>query len=69
MTDIKVVSLTAEYGGWCLSCGAEVEVGQAVYWVKNAGVWHRDCERPRSLAMYQREADQKRAQHRPRFDP
>lgn len=68
MTDIKIVTLIAQYPGWCLSCGAAVEIGQSVFWVKSVGTWHRDCDQPRSLAMYQREAEQKASQHRPRFD-
>lgn len=35
-------------------------VGQKVYWAKRVGTWHEGCDRPRSLEMYAREAEQKR---------
>lgn len=48
--------IEAQYGGWCLSCGAAIEVGQKVYWAKGVGTWHIEDEKPRSLAMYTKEA-------------
>lgn len=52
--------LEAQYAGWCLSCGTAIKVGQKVYWAKMVGTWHEGCDRPRSLEMYAREAEQKR---------
>lgn len=59
MTVTIVGPIVAKYGSWCLSCGASIYVGQKVYWVKGVGAWHEDCDRPRSLTMYEKDAQQR----------
>lgn len=56
MSEPDVVSVVAQYPGWCMSCGAEVNIGDGVKWLKNIGVWHEECPPPRSLSLYKKEA-------------
>lgn len=55
------VLITVEHPTTCLSCGTHVAFGEAAWWVKDVGVWHRECTRPRSLAMLVAEAARRRA--------
>lgn len=57
----------AKYEGWCLSSGDKVNLGERICMVKGVGVWHDECGKPRSLAMYAKEAvDRPRQPFHPR---
>ena len=52
-------AIVAEYGGWCLSCGEYIEPGEKVHWLKGIGIWHEEDEPPRSLGVYQKDAEER----------
>lgn len=61
--------IAAKFDSWCLSCGAQVVAGKdTIYWVPKVGAWHKGCDRPRSLAMYAREAEARQSTRRSVFE-
>jgi hypothetical protein len=54
------ITIEAKFNSVCKSCDAPIEVGEPIKWVPGVGAWHETCKPPRSLDMYQREAERKR---------
>jgi hypothetical protein len=44
--------IRAKFDSICLSCEEEIGEGEGVWWEPGIGVWHKDCDIPRSLNTY-----------------
>jgi hypothetical protein len=58
---IKPTLIQVQFEGqMCASCDEPIRHGSRAWWVRGAAIWHEDCEQPRSLITYLREAKERR---------
>jgi hypothetical protein len=52
--------ITSQYPGSCLTCEEPYSAGDEVEWCPGVGCWHPDCDPPRNLATYVKDAASKK---------
>lgn len=41
---MKPRRMQAKKAGTCYECGSEIRVGDVIYWARQTGAWHADCQ-------------------------
>jgi len=57
---MKPVLITIEHPARCLTCEERIKFGEPAWWVKDVGIWHKDCAQPKNLETYTKDAARKR---------